>query len=292
MRLVVFLDSPAELVAVHDGHHHVGNHQIGHVVVDDFQRLFAVFGFQNAVVGLQLFAEEAEEVRVVIDQQQCGALLPAVVVGCSGAFGRDGGRHRVVVVQGLDISFSFRFQLLCGQRDREQRAAAFVVFHRDCPAEHLCIFPCQVQSDATALMCLSVLSLIEALKEMRLVHVADAGSVVGYADEHLLFVVEAHRDVDTSFHRRELISVGQQVGHHAVDLAFVKQHDQVGHVGVKCQRDAFVRQGSERFAELVDVGDQIACGELYLFLSPHHAAEVQHLVDHHQQLTSVALDEL
>ena len=290
MRLVVFLDSLAELVAVHHGHHHVGNHQVGHVVVDDFQRLLAVFSFQNAVVGLQLFAEEAEKVRVVVDQEQRGALLPVVVVGSSGNFGRDGGRHRVVVVQGLDISFAFRFQLLCGQCDREQRTATFVVFHGDCSAEHLCIFPCQVEPDATALMCLAVFCLIEPFKKVRLVHVADAGSIVGHADEHLLAVVETHGDVDASFQRCELVSVGQQVGHHAVDLALVKRHDQMRHVGVKCQRDAFVRQGSERFAELVDVGDQIAGGELYLFLSPHHAAQVQHLVDHHQQLTSIALN--
>ena len=138
---------------------------------------------------------------------------------------------------------------------------------------------------------LAVFGLIEPFKEMGLVLVADARSVVGHTDEHLLIVVEAHRDVNTSFHRRELISVGQQVGHHAVYFPLVKRHDQTSHVGVECQRDAFVRQGRERFAELVDVGDQIAGGECYLFLSPHHAAEVQHLVDHHQQLACVALDE-
>jgi hypothetical protein len=75
VRLRVLLQGAAEGVAVHAGHHDVGDHEIGEVPPGQFQRLPPVRRLHHAEAALQVGPDVAAEVRVVFGHQDGGDVL-------------------------------------------------------------------------------------------------------------------------------------------------------------------------------------------------------------------------
>ena len=71
----------AEFKSVHDGHHHVADDDVGHLLPGLLQSVFAVVGFEHDISVFKDFSQIGQDVGIVIDDEDGGSLGVLVGIG-------------------------------------------------------------------------------------------------------------------------------------------------------------------------------------------------------------------
>ena len=85
-------EAAAEFVAIHTGHHHVGDDKIGQLFLCVGKALFPICGSRHGIPCLQeMIAEIGAHVRIVLHHKQAGSTLRLGYAGGLGAIARGSG---------------------------------------------------------------------------------------------------------------------------------------------------------------------------------------------------------
>ena len=202
---MVVTDAVAQLRAVHSGHHLVGDDDIGNILANGFQRIFAALCRRAAVGRFQRRGQEFEDFAVVIDNQH------------RWLFGRIDGGRRGLFSNGIGRRI---------ERNGESDPQPVVVLGDDAAAMQFDIFLDHRETDAGAVA--RVLAHEVAVEELRQVAIGHARPVVVNRDEHLRCRLFDRDDDAAAAIGHELHGIGQDVAHHRLHLDHIDRHQQRG----------------------------------------------------------------
>ena len=292
----VRLDFGAEGVAVHFGHHDVGDDQVGDGLERFLHALQAVAALHDVVVVGQFGAEEAANLVVVLDDDDGAAalallqfgLLVGQALGLAGDLGR--GRCLLFVLVG---EYLVGLQVAVAQRDGDDELASVAVVDvmgLDGAVVHLHQRAGEVEANACAHIAVGGRGgqLIEAVEDA--FHLVGGNLLTIVVDrQDGLTVVVGDVDADDAARLGELEGIRQDVDHHLVEVAAVEPDGQL--VGVVFVGELYVLGlgllGKER-VDVVDKPDEVGFAHVQLHLSLIDLAQVHHLVDESENTLGIA----
>ena len=294
--LWVALDGGAEGIAVHFGHHDVGEKQVGHGLQHHGQGLSAVGATLHLVFLLKLLFQERTYLVVVLSDDNGGELggLEWRFLWC----------HQAVHLLGSDdlgvgglgaFRYLLGLEMTVAEGDGyDELAPLLQVVGLDGAVVHLYQRAGEVEADARAQVAVvdARWGLVEPLEDALQFVGGYLLAVVADGDVGLLVVV-GEPYLDLTIGRGELDGVGEDVDQHFVELLAVDPHGQL--VGVVLIDEIDALGAGLEFEERVDVIDEFHHVGL-LGMQLHHALvnlpQVHHLVDEVEDALGIAADGL
>jgi hypothetical protein len=232
-QVVVLADGGGEHVPAHPGHHQVADHEVGAHRAGLLQPLASVAGGGDAEAVREAFAQEAAQVRVVLDHEDAGAVVERPALGLvllhlggPAELLKDAAQALAAAQRG-GASGGIAGRLADGgalggaqrQVDLEQRAAPGGLGDGDLAAVevHEVARDGEAEAGAPLLAGGGAVGLAEPFEDEGAGGRRDAGAAVAHRkDGAVAFGPQRHGDAAAG--GRELEGVGQQVEHHPLDL--------------------------------------------------------------------------
>ena len=318
----IFLDSPAQLEAIHPGHHPVGDHQVRAHPLDDLPALDAVRGHVDLEVLAQVHVDQLQHLPVVLADQDPVALqlvprhtLDGAALGdvldlliAVGLARQD--LHRPLGEPAIRHPALARHRhlpapLVQDVRGEVVHAGTQDHAHRgplpqdalgvDLPAVEIRDLLHQGQADPRPPVPPGggVVHLREAVEDGAQPVVRDADPAVLDLDPGTAVVQAVEADLDPATDRGELHGVGQQVQHHPLELLRV-QVDVGGRLAHHhADRHVLaVRQGGHVGHDGAQEGRQVHRLRIQLEVGVLELGQVEHVVDQLEQPQRVAVHRL